>query len=159
MANEILPKYHCTQSELYAICTLGWNRCKTAQATIVASFPEYTVTYIDGKLADIVTVQHMPDFQARNLITETDHILLTQLAVPAIAQWDLLERYIIRSFQSNKPLIKPNVEAAGKPYYKAATREEPNWEDLKQMLINGKTYITDHAATTLAPVMPVGFPV
>lgn len=68
----------------------------------------------------------------------------------------MLERYITRAFQNNKDLIKPNVEAAGKDYYEAATRDNPNWEDLSQMLLSGQKYINDNGGILTS--MPATFP-
>lgn len=156
MADEIKAKYSSTQSELYAICTLGWNIAKQHQADIVVYFPQYTISYIDGKIADIQTTEQQPDFQTRDAITEQDGILLKGFAETAIFRWDLLERYIIHAFQTDKDLIKPNVEAAGKGYRPEAAKEHPNWEALKQMLISGRNYI-DNNTPLLTPFMPAGY--
>lgn len=156
MANEIKAKYNCTQTELYAICRLGWKMVKNKQVDVVVIYPDYTVLYIDGKIADIKAAEELPDFQSRDLAPESSHIILKQVADPAIQQWKLLERYIIRSFQTNPDLIKPNVEAAGKDYYEAATRDNPNWEDLQQMMLSGNTYITNNLAILTS--MPATFP-
>lgn len=156
MGNEVKATYDCTQPELYAICNLGWNYAKVRQSTIVLKFPEYTMAYIDGKIAEVAAAEALPGQQERELITETDRILLLGIATIAIEQWDMLERYINRLFKTNKALIKTNVEAAGKNFYEAATRPNPNWEDLKQMLIDGQDYITDHTSE-LTPIVPATF--
>ncbi len=152
-------KYRCTQAELYAICELGWNLLKPidVQTQVELTYPEYTIAYIDGKLIAIEKAENLPDFQMRDLPKETAHILLKQAALPAIANWRLLARYITRSLQTNKDLIKPNIEAAGEQYLEAASRENPNWEDAKRLLHDGQKYITDHAAG-LTGFMPVNFP-
>jgi hypothetical protein len=157
MSTTINAKYHCTQAELYPICILGWNFAKKHQIEIEPFFPEYTVVYIDDKLAQITAAELLPDFQSRDALTEEERIILTKTAKLAIKKWDLLERYIIRALQSDKDLIKPNLEDAGSKYYRAATATQPNWEDLKKMLVSGNKYIIDNAAL-LAPVMPAGFP-
>lgn len=159
MANEIKAKYNCTQTELYAICRLGWKMVKNKQADVVLIYPDYTVPYIDGKINDIKTAEELPDFQSRDLVPESSHIILKQVADPAIQKWKLLERYITRAFQSNKDLIKPNLEAAGKDYYEAATRDNPNWEDLQQMMLSGNTYITNNLAilTSMPPAFPAEY--
>ena len=156
--NQTNNRYECTQPELYAICSLGWSMIQPFQSQIESVFPEYTMGYIDGKLLDIAKAENMPDFQARDLASETAHILLKQKADPAIQNWRLLERYINRAFQSNPDLIKPNIEAAGKEFYESAARESPNWEDVKRLLVDGNNYITDNL-TILTPVMPVAFPI
>jgi len=158
MANEIKAKYNCTQPELYAICTLGWNLCKNSQATMEINFVVYTVTYIDGKIADIQTAEELPGLQQRDMVTETARINMKQLAADGVEQWQYLERYITHAFQSQPELIKPNLEGAGKDYYEAATRENPDWESVKQLLVDGKKYLDDYGGG-LAGFMPVGFPV
>jgi len=155
MAN-IKVKYNSTQAELYAICYLGWNIAKTNQPQLAIDYPEYTIAYINTKIAAITSAEELPDFQYRDLATETAHITLLQLGAKAVAQWRLLARYITRAFQSNKPLIKPNIEAAGQQYLEKASKENPNWEDLKRLLVDGKKYLTDNAAI-LTPVMPATF--
>ena len=157
MPTLLKAKYNCTQAELYPICRLGWNTALKYQADIVIKFPVYTIPYITGKIADIQTAEDLPDFQSRDLAPETAHILLKHTATPAIQNRDLLARYINAAFKTNKELIKPNVEAAGSQYREAATRENPNWEDLEQMLKDGKKYITDNLAV-LTPVIPPAFP-
>lgn len=154
-----VAKYHCTQAELYAICELGWNLLKPidVQTKVELTYPEYTALYITQQLVAIQKAENLPDFQMRDLPTETAHILLKQAALPAIANWRLLARYITRSLQTNKELIKPNIEAAGEQYLEAASRENPNWEDTKLLLHDGQKYITDNAAV-LAAFMPVAFP-
>ncbi|MES2620901.1 MAG: carboxypeptidase regulatory-like domain-containing protein [Bacteroidota bacterium] len=156
MSEEIKAKYNCTQSELYAICTLGWNIAKQHQTDISFYYPIYTLIYINGKIANIQTTEQQPDFQTRDAITEQDGILLKGLAEKSIFNWDLLERYITHAFQTDKDLIKPNVEAAGKGYRPEATREHPNWDALKQMLISGRNYI-DNNTPLLTPFMPAGY--
>jgi len=156
MSTEITNKYHCTQAELYAICYLGWNILKPVQADVVTRYPWYTTTYIDAKITDIKKAEELPDEQARDLATETAHILLAQVMENAVTQWRLLERYISQVFEANPELIKPNVEAAGKQYLATATDDNPNWEDIKHLLIDGLNYITEHT-TELTPVMPASF--
>ncbi len=159
MANEIKAKYNCTQTELYAICRLGWKMVKNKQADVVIVYPDYTILYIDGKIASIKAAEDLPDFQSRDLLPESSHIILKQVADPAILSWKLLERYITRAFQNNKELIKPNLEAAGKDYYEAATRDNPNWEDLQQMMLSGNTYITNNLGilTSMPPTFPADY--
>ena len=157
MATQPNNKYDSSQAELYAICYLGWNICKEHQVDVMAVYPEYTMLYVDGKINNIKSAEELPDFQARDLTTETAHIILKQLSDVAVGKWRLLERYITRAFQTNKPLIKPNIEAAGKQYLEKASRDNPNWEDVKRLLVDGNKYLNDNAAV-LAPFMPVAFP-
>ncbi len=156
MGKEIKAKYNCTQTELYAICRLGWKLCKNKQAQIILAYTDYTIPYIDDKITSIKKAEDLPDFQSRDLLPESAHILLKKISEPAILNWKLLERYIIRAFQEDKDLIKPNLEAAGKDYYEEATRDNPNWEDLSQMLLSGQKYITDNGAALTS--MPATFP-
>ncbi len=157
MSNEIKAKYASSQPELYAICNLGWNICKQHQIDVEGKFPEYTMLYIDDKLARIAVVEAQPDFQVRDSVTEKERNDLKKLAVDAIFNWKLLERYIIRAHQTNKEQIKPDLEAAGSGYYRTATATSPDWEDLKQMLISGKNFITNNILL-LTGKMYVGFP-
>lgn len=157
MSNEISNKYNCSQADLYAICTLGWNICKQHQTDVELKFPEYTMVYIDNKLARIAVVENEPDFQVRDSITEKERNELKKLADKATKNWQFLERYIIRAHQNDKEQIKPDLEAAGSGYYRSANATNPNWEDLKQMLISGKNFITNNTAL-LTGIMYANFP-
>ncbi|MBL0310722.1 MAG: carboxypeptidase regulatory-like domain-containing protein [Bacteroidetes bacterium] len=149
--------FSCTQAELYSICDLGWNMVNDRQLTMAGRFPIYTPTYITDRKADIDAARNLPDFQNSSELSEEDRVILMSRAGDAIPFWDVLERYINQAFASNKGLIKPNVEAAGKLFYEKATRQEPNWEDLKMMLKDGNDYITANVGGVLAPVIAPSF--
>lgn len=76
MANEIKARYNCTQTELYAICRLGWKLCRNKQGDIVMVYTDYTIPYIDDKIVAVKKAEDLPDFQSRDLLPESSHIIL-----------------------------------------------------------------------------------
>ena len=148
-----IAKYHCTQAELYAICTIGWNSYLENQPDFEAFSTLYTVPFGDAALLKVEDAKNLPDFQARNKATETAYILMGQKAEEGLAKWRALRSYIKASFPPE--LYKPNVEAAGEEHYnKAMTR---NWGETELMFTSALAFITDNTAELTLGGMPPTF--
>lgn len=146
-------KYNCTQSELYAISTIGWNSYLENQPDFEAFSTLYTTPFGDAALLAIESAKILPDFQARNQSTETAYILMGQQAEEGLTKWRALRSYIKASFPAE--LVKPNVEAAGEDHYnKAVTR---NWSETELMFTSALSYITANAAELTSGGMPAAF--
>jgi hypothetical protein len=141
--NKEANKYHCTQQELYAIATIGWESCKQYEADFAALKPKYTVAYIDGKLATIEAVRALPDEETRTAFVKTKRQALQAKAAVCLTKWQALKLYINSAF-SDPVAFETNVEEAGQGKYKDAANED--WEEVYGLMEAGKNYITAHTA-------------
>lgn len=149
-----IAKYHCTQAELYAICTIGWQSYTENQPDFEAFKTTYTVPFGEAMVLAVETAKNLPDFQSRNQDTETAYILMGQTATLALNKWRTLRSYIKSAFPSE--LQKPNIEAAGEEHYtKASTR---NWGETELMFTSAINYINDNTAILTTAGMPAAFP-
>lgn len=146
-------KYHCTQAELYSICTIGWQSYLENQTDFEAFSTLYTVPFGDAALLQVEAAKNLPDFQARNQATETAYILMGQRAEEGTAKWRALRSYIKASFPPE--LYKPNVEAAGEEHYnKAMTR---NWSETELMFTSAIAFVIANTAELTLGGMPATF--
>jgi len=149
-----IAKYHCTQAELYAICTIGWQSYNENQPDFEAFKTTYTAAFGTAMVAAVETAKNLPDFQARNEDTETAYILMGQTATLALTKWRTLRSYIKSAFAPE--LQKPNIEAAGEEHYTKATTR--NWGETELMFTSALNYITENTAILTAAGMPATFP-
>jgi len=150
-----IPKYRCTQPELYAVCKLAWNSFEENLAAFTAFKTLYDAPFLVARRAEVNAAKAMPDDQARGAAGEMFGIQLKTAADTANLKWLTLTAYIKSSFQG--ALAKPQLEAAGHGYYPTANGGD--WEDMESMLDAGKAFITTHGATlTASGGMPAAFP-
>lgn len=150
-----MPKYSCTQSELYAVCKLVWNSFEENLAAFTAFKTIYDAPFLVARRAEMNAAKAMPDEQARGAAGEMFGIQLKTAADSANLKWLTLTAYIKSSFQG--ALAKPQLEAAGHGYYPSANRGD--WEDMDSMLEAGKTFMTANGAALAASGgMPAAFP-
>jgi hypothetical protein len=154
LINKPLPKYDCTQAELYAICTLGWNSCSDHLIDFTNLKPYYTAAYVTAKKAAIAAAKALPHETARAGEIKNARVLLAEKGGECLVKWQALKRHIEDAFAKNQ--LDGMLDQAGQVYYATAKRE--NWEDLELLMISGSTFIDDNSAALLAnDNMPVGF--
>lgn len=149
-----LPIYHCTQSELYICCRLGFTSCSENLAAFTAFKSKYTPAYITTNLAAVDAAENMPGNQARSAQSETYRLELVELANTCRSNFQNLKRYIDEAFAP--AMQKPQYEAAGQQYYEKASQN--NWAALTSLNTYADNYIAANTATlSSAGYMPPTF--
>lgn len=147
--------YNCSQQTLYTAANLGWNSCTQHINSFKDFSDQYDPAFIAARIAEVEAAALLPDDQARNGITETLRIQLTQLADASLADFQRLKRYISKAF--GPEFHKAQYEIAGQNYYEKAANY--NWDSLKGLLTSASNYINNNLATlTQNQNMPVAFP-
>ncbi len=146
-------KYKCTQAELYAICSIGWQSYAENQAEFEAFSTLYTTAFGTDAMAEVEAAKNLPDQQARNQQTETAYILMVKAADSCLAKWRALRSYIRASFPED--LYKPNVEAAGQEHYTKALNH--NWAETELLLTSALSFMAGHTAELTSGGMPATF--
>ena len=145
--------YNCSQSELYAICTIGYTSFNENQPDFEAFNTLYTATYGSDALIEVNAAINLPGFQERNEAAEVAHIQLIKAHDECLLKWRSLRAYIKSSYPSD--LQKPKIESAGYDHYsKAANR---NWDQTFIMLTAGQHFIDNNTADLTAGGMPPTF--
>ncbi len=134
------PKYTCAQAELYAASPLIWESCGQHLPDFFNFKAKYTQEYVDQQVALIAPAESLPDEQTRNRPTEILSIQLSEKAAELRGEWQKLKRYIEEAYPEN--LQKPNLEAAGQGYYKAAGND--TWTAVKALFVAARNFINDH---------------
>lgn len=145
--------YTCSQSELYAICAIGWTSYNENQPDFEAFKTIYTAAYGTDALSEVDAAQNLPGFQERNEAAETANIQMVQAHAECILKWKSLRSYIKSSFPSE--LQKPKVEAAGYDHYAKAANK--NWDQTMLLLTAGQHFIDNNTAALTAGGMPAAF--
>lgn len=146
-------RYNCTQAELYAICTIGWQSYQENLTDFENFSTLYTAATATNAFAAIESAKVLPDFQARNEATETAYIQMGLTAEQCLTKWRTLRSYIKAAFPPE--LHKPKIEAAGEDHYNKATAR--NWGETQLMLTSALSFITDNTAELTAGGMPATF--
>ncbi len=146
-------KYPCSQAELYAICTIGWQSYQENLADFVAFSTKYDAQYATDALQAVEAAKQLPDFQARNEPAETSYREMVKTVDLCNRNWRKLRRHIANAF--NNDIVKGKIEAAGEPHYKKSMNR--NWAETELMLTSATTFMTDNATELTAGGMPAQF--
>jgi len=160
----VLPKYDCTQDELYT----GLNLLKASLEEELAAFGlhkvKYDAPFVVAFKGLIDTADAIPDASQREAVNEGFRILLTRRLkaettslVPAEGELNLgrLRSYIEASY-SDKALRKARLKEAGFEDYDKVMRF--NWDVVRGVMQKGKKFIDDYNADlTTNGSMPAGF--
>jgi len=138
----VLAKYNCKQSELYTICTNGWNSCLLYQPQFNLFKTRYTATYIANRIAEVNAAQQLPNLQARNGKSETLRIKLVNQSTICLHNWQFLKRYIVSATAFKGSFKKPALESAGQNHYAKAA--EQNWDSVQELLTSASNFIADN---------------
>jgi len=145
--------YNCSQSELYAICTIGWNSYSENQLDFEAFNTLYTVALGADAYTELEAAVNLPSFQERNEATEVAYIELTKAHNLCLTKWKTLRAYIKSSYPTD--IQKPKIESAGSDNYsKAANR---NWDQTYVLLTAGQNFINNNTAELTTGGMPPTF--
>ena len=150
-----LPKYKCSQDELYEVCRAGWQSYSDELASFTALKALYTAALATTRIAAIDAAEALPDDQARGADHEVKRVGLRNQATTCLNLWLQLDRYIDTAY-TDKTIKKARREEAGSNDYADASSE--NWEKTKSLLLSGKNFIAAHTAElTAGSNMPAGF--
>jgi hypothetical protein len=145
--------YKCSQSELYAICTIGWTSFGENQADFELFNTLYTIVFGTDALAEVDAAMNLPGFQERNEAAETAYIEMTKAHAECILRWKSLRSYIKNSYPTE--LQKPKIESAGYDHYTKAANK--NWDETKLLLTAGQHFIDNNTADLTTGGMPPTF--
>ena len=146
--------YTCSQSELYAICTIGWNSYSENQPDFETFKTIYTAAFGTDALAEVDVAMNLPGFQERNEASETFYIQMTEAHAACILKWKALRSYIKSSFEP--ALQKPKIESAGYDHYAKAANK--NWDETTLLMTAGQHFIDNNTAELTTGGMPAAFP-
>ena len=142
-----IKKYNCTQTELYAICIIGLTSYRE-NITDFGNFKGYYNAAWGNTFEDqIEAAKQLKSQQQRGEPSETANIQMQEKGDECLVAWQRLKRHIA-DVQGWENLQKPKLEAAGQGYYEAAGKG--NWEDLKELMDDGKTFITNNVGDLTA---------
>ena len=147
-------RYNCTQAELYAICTIGWQSYAENQPDFEAFNTTYTAVFGTDAIAAVESAKALPDYQARNEATETAYIQMTTTVDELNQKWRMLRSYIKATYPAE--VQKPKLEAAGEEHYNRSVSR--NWGETELMCTSAITFITANTAELTTGGMPAAFP-
>lgn len=139
-------KLNCTQQELYAVCTSGWESCKQNLEKFTGFKPKYTAAYVDAKLAAIREASKMTNrrqhIAAQKLIRLN---LKTQVDI-CLASWRKLQSVIEEVW----PLAEhgSRLQEAGYQFYRDTYNQR--WEACIGLMDSSESFIKNHADKLLA---------
>lgn len=145
--------YKCSQSELYAVCIIGWTSFNENQPDFEAFKTTYIATYGTDAIAEVEAASNLPGLQERNEATETTYIQMVAAHAECLMKWKALRSYIKSSFPSE--LQKPKIDSAGYNYYPKAANK--NWDQTQLLLVAGQHFIDNNTAELTAGCMPASF--
>ncbi len=145
--------YASTQSELYAICTIGWNSYAENQPDFEAFNTLYTALYGTDAQAEVDAALNLPGFQERNEAAEISFVQLNEAHALCILKWKSLRSYIKSSYPSE--FQKAKIESAGYDHYAKAANK--NWDETTAMLTAGQHFIDNNTADLTTGGMPAAF--
>lgn len=147
MAEEILPKYRCTEQELYSIGELAINNLETNLPDFAAYKVKYDAAFVTNLRALRDAAIALPDVEQRNVNHQTLLNAMIPLGEACTGNMPKLMGYIEDAWPGENP--KPRNEAAGYKLWKTA--KAGDWEDLDGMNKAMITFIADNTALLTAP--------
>ena len=152
MATE--PIYNCTQIELYTVAKTGWKSFEDHLPDFTLFKPKYDAPYLLARQGEVTTAETLPDEQSRTANLEVMGVVLDEKGKAGRAMWQKLKRYIEDAYPKNQH--KARLEEAGSLLYDKAGNK--NWEFLKDLMLRGELFITNHLAElTAGNNMPPAF--
>src|SRR5262245_18465469 len=103
--------FRCTQQELYALCTFGWDNCEQNLETFANFSPKYTEAFVKKRQAEVSRISNMPDMSQRAYANESLRIELQVQLRLCLDNWQRLKRYISVAFPPN--FRKTKLKGAG----------------------------------------------
>jgi hypothetical protein len=153
---EVIAKYPCSESTLYAATRTLWEAYKIYYTELFKDFRAYyTPHYANDALNEIKNAEHLPDMQTRGQEAEAFRAQLAKQAQLCLTAWQDLKAYIWDAFPDD--LLRKNMlEAAGAQHYRKASKED--WASMQQLMQNGKSFLAAHTSSLTADDnMPAGF--
>jgi len=147
MAEEILPKYRCTEQELYSIGELAIKNLEKN----LPDFADYKAKYDAAFVANLRGLRDeaidLPDVEQRNVDHQTLLNEMIKLGENCTGNMPKLMGYIEDAWPLDNP--KPRNESAGYKLWKTA--KAGDWEDMDGMNIAMKKFINQNNALLTAP--------
>lgn len=151
--DEVKPIYNCSQSDLYPLGIMMSGYCKANIIDFNNHSPFFTIQYCDDVKTLFTDAEALPDASIRSADHESKRIEIIPYAETCLNYAMKLKLYIEKAW--DKELWKSKCKAAGFDTYDKSAHE--NWNELKLMLLNMKTFINLNSATLIAGGMPTTF--
>jgi len=150
------PLYKCTQSELYAICSIGWHSYIEHLSGFSALKGYYNSAFAAAQLNAIRDAININSYSHRKALSKNERIILRQLKWECLIKWQSLKSYILSAY-NKKEVQHIHLDSAGARNYLNARNDD--WEVVSLMLLMGSQFMASHTAELTANNnMPAGFP-
>jgi hypothetical protein len=150
-----MPNLPCSQEEFYTVSRLGWLSCRQNIAAFTAHNSKYTIAFIDDQDDALDAAEDLPDLDSRTEASRILQVNLANLAKLCCSLAQDLKNYISDTYPEDE--LKIRWSAAGLDHYTKASAG--NWNELGNLMTDGKTFTTTNLTALTAAGMPVGFPV
>ena len=139
---NIKTLYDCTQQQLYIACRMAWENYIDKLINFKTFKGKYTQQTALDAATLLQTAKDIDDEQTRNSKHESTRLSLIEKGAVCLALWQSLKSYIEEIWK--KPFTKPQLEAAGSPFYEQAANK--GWEQMQSLLDASNKFITTNTA-------------
>jgi hypothetical protein len=154
--DKLMPKYRCSETELYAVCRLMWANCLNHIADFAQLKPYYTPAFVNDCIAEVATAAALPGEDQRNAPSKTARANMEKKAARCLVNWQGLKRYVVNTYKDNPSILNSKLSEAGAGYYRSASRG--NWEYVAGLTSAALRFLAEHTAELEAGNnMPAGF--
>lgn len=129
----------CSQQELYAVCTLGWENCQQNLPAFQAVKSRYTSEFVAMKKQEVINAMNIPAFNRRSSAQELLRLECLKAHDAALDAWQQLRLYIQDAWKG--PEQRLHLKSAGQERYKDARAY--NWEAGLMLVNNGLNFINE----------------
>jgi hypothetical protein len=142
-----IPKYKCSQQELYEACKLLANNLAEHLDRFTAYKGKYNVAFVSNFKQMRIDARAIPDSDIRTADREVLRIELVELVKTQVYDAvNYLEGYIEEIYK-NPEIRKVRKQEAGFAHYEAAMNDD--WEEVNYLLEQGYTFIETHETELL----------
>lgn len=140
-------KYPCTQRELYAVCTSGWESCSQHIEQFSSYRPIYTPAYVEVRQGAIRAASLLPDKHERLAEQELARTALKRhFEDLCVTAWKKLKGAIREIWPEEE--YEACFKAIGQPVFREASQHR--WESCSNLMDNAENFIKANSDRLLA---------